>query len=153
MNRFWWLSDIERCSGIRWLAWDRMCCPKKFGGMGFKRVREFNIALLGKQLWRLLTVPHSFVAKLLKARYFNSCSVLNAELGNNPSYVWRSILSARDLINSVGVLKVGNGVSINIWDDPWLPEIGCTKIKTARVQGLEGANIRSLMTVDQNEWD
>lgn len=68
----------------------------QFGGMGFKRIKEFNIALLGKQIWRLLTVPDSFVARLLKARYFRSGSILNASLGNNPSYVWRSILAAKD---------------------------------------------------------
>lgn len=115
MNKFWWLSNMEKSSGIRWLAWDKMCSPKKFGGMGFKQIKEFNIALLGKQIWRLLTVPHSFVARMLKARYFPACSVLNAGLGNNPSYVWRSVLAARDPIISGSIIKVGDGTSINIW--------------------------------------
>lgn len=67
--------------------------------------------------------------------------------------MYGSILTARELIVSGSILKVGNGVSINIWDDPWIPEIGCTKIQTAKVQGLEEAKVRSLMSMDQNEWD
>lgn len=115
-----------------------MCFPKKFGGMGFKRIREFNIALLGKQIWRILTVPQSFVARLLKARYFPSCSILNAGLGRNPSFVWRSILASKNLIGMGSVLKVGNGETINIWDDPWIPETGSTIVFTPIMQGLEG---------------
>ncbi|XP_019188791.1 PREDICTED: uncharacterized protein LOC109183030 [Ipomoea nil] len=48
MNRYWW-GQSGSDSSIHWLAWDRMCTPKNFGGMGFKRLHEFNLALLGKQ--------------------------------------------------------------------------------------------------------
>ncbi|XP_074374297.1 putative mitochondrial protein AtMg00310 [Apium graveolens] len=136
---------MDKNYDIRWMAWDRMCYPKKFGGMGFKRVREFNIALLGKQVWRLLAVLQSFVARLLKARYFPSSLVLSAGLGNNPSFVWRSILAAKDLIEVGSILKVGNGESINIWNDPWIPEIGSTKILTNTMQGLEEEKVAGLL--------
>lgn len=48
MNKFWWLSDVEKSKGIRWMSWSKMCYPKKNGGMGFKRIQEFNLAMLGK---------------------------------------------------------------------------------------------------------
>ncbi|XP_019173822.1 PREDICTED: uncharacterized protein LOC109169394 [Ipomoea nil] len=67
MNRYWWGRAGDE-GGIHWLAWDRMCKPKKFGGMRFKRLREFNLALLGKQGWRLLTNPCSLMARVFKAR-------------------------------------------------------------------------------------
>lgn len=44
-----------------------MCIPKKYGGLGFKDLRAFNLAMLGKQAWRFLTRPHSLVARLYKA--------------------------------------------------------------------------------------
>lgn len=37
MNKFWWLSNVEN-KGIRWMCWDRLCAPKKFGGMGFRTI-------------------------------------------------------------------------------------------------------------------
>lgn len=92
MNRFWWPADIDRNKGIRWMASNKMCYPKKYGGMGFKRIREFNMAMLVKKAWRILSEPNSFFARLLKARYFQRSQFAEARLGNNPSYVWRSIM-------------------------------------------------------------
>ncbi|VFQ64823.1 unnamed protein product [Cuscuta campestris] len=62
--------------GIHWMAWDRLCVPKKFGGLGFKDLRAFNLALLGKQGWRFLTDPQSLVARIYKARIGNGANTL-----------------------------------------------------------------------------
>ncbi|XP_019197378.1 PREDICTED: uncharacterized protein LOC109191249 [Ipomoea nil] len=47
MNRYWWDSGTDR--RIHWKAWDKLCVPKKYGGLGFKELRAFNLAMLGKQ--------------------------------------------------------------------------------------------------------
>lgn len=142
---------MDKSKTIRWMTWERMCFPKKIGGMGIRRISEFNIALLGKQIWRVLTVPQSFVARLLKARYFPQTSILNAGVGNNPSYVWRSILAAKKLIETGSIMKVGNGSSISIWDDPWIPELGSTKVSTTMLPGLESAKVNSLFQINSKE--
>ncbi|XP_019171157.1 PREDICTED: uncharacterized protein LOC109166713 [Ipomoea nil] len=66
MNRYWWGTGTDR--GIHWKAWDKLCIPKKHGGLGFKDLRAFNLAMLGKQAWRLLTNTDSLVARVYKAR-------------------------------------------------------------------------------------
>ena len=48
MNSFWWGSKGDK-GGIKWMAWDRMCAHKSIDGMGFRKIHEFNIAMLGKQ--------------------------------------------------------------------------------------------------------
>ncbi|XP_019170994.1 PREDICTED: uncharacterized protein LOC109166499 [Ipomoea nil] len=65
MNRYWWEKSTT-VDGIHWMAWDRMCVPKKYGGMGFKKLHEFNLTLLGKQACRLLTKPDSLMARILR---------------------------------------------------------------------------------------
>ncbi|XP_019192732.1 PREDICTED: uncharacterized protein LOC109187030 [Ipomoea nil] len=67
MNRFWWRNRRDG-GGIHWMAWDKLSKPKKFGGLGFKDLRAFNLAMLGKQGWRFLTNPQSLVARVYKAR-------------------------------------------------------------------------------------
>lgn len=61
---------------------------EKFGDIGFRKIKEFNLAMLGKQALRVMTEPHSFIDKLTKSLYFPSCSVGKPPLGGKPSYVW-----------------------------------------------------------------
>ncbi|XP_019179273.1 PREDICTED: uncharacterized protein LOC109174494 [Ipomoea nil] len=96
MNRYWWGSGGER--GIHWKAWDKLCVPMKFGGLGFKDLKSFNLAMLGKQACRFLTNPSSLVAKVYKARYFPATSFIDAKVGSCPSYAWRSIMAAHDMV-------------------------------------------------------
>jgi len=39
----------------------------------------------------------------------------------SPSYGWRSICSARSLVNKGLIKRVGSGASISIWKDLWIP--------------------------------
>lgn len=117
---FWWGMEKGK-KNIHWKAWDFLCKPKCIGGMGFRKLCTFNKALLAKQLWRLIRNPESMVSKVLKARYFKHVDVLNAPLGTNPSYVWRSLLWSRDLIEKGLCWRVGNGTQISVLRDKWLP--------------------------------
>jgi hypothetical protein len=39
-----------------------MCLPKAQGGLGFQDMMLFDIAMLGKQRWRLMVNPDSLCA-------------------------------------------------------------------------------------------
>lgn len=62
---------------------------KSRGGMGFKSLFGFNIALLGKQVWKCIEQPELLVSRILKARYFAGVHVLNAGRGQGSSFVWQ----------------------------------------------------------------
>ncbi|CAH9082545.1 unnamed protein product [Cuscuta epithymum] len=61
MNAFWWRGHAFKVKGIRWKTRGDLCSPKSKGGIGFRKLREFNIAMFGKQVWRMLRNPNSLV--------------------------------------------------------------------------------------------
>ena len=91
-----------------------MTAYKSVGGFSFRKIHEFNVAMLGKQAWRFLTESNSLVARVFKARYFPSCSFLEAQLGYNPSYIWRSVMVAQQLIHNGVRWKIGLILSYQI---------------------------------------
>lgn len=55
---------------------------KDLGGLGFRNFKEFNMALLAKQLWHLLSQPNLLMSKVLKSKYFLNGGLLNTEAKN-----------------------------------------------------------------------
>ena len=95
--------------------------------------------MLGKQGWRLLSEPTSLMARIFKARYYLNTSFLEANLGSNPSYVWRSVLAVQGLIHSGVRWRIGKGDRVNIWLKPWLSDKANPFVETIIVTGLEHA--------------
>ena len=98
-----------------------MCKSKMNGGIGFRNLQAFNLAMLAKQGWRLISNPNSLVAQIYKARYYQRGDVFQAKLGFSPSYTWRSIFNGLEVVKRGTRWRVGNGERILIWEDKWLP--------------------------------
>ena len=88
--------------------------------MGFGDIQAFNLAMLAKQAWRLIHHTHFLFYQVYKARYFPNCSFMEADLGHNPSYVWWSLMAAREVIKEGSRWRVGNGVQIEARSGKWL---------------------------------
>ncbi|KAL5581006.1 hypothetical protein UlMin_013448 [Ulmus minor] len=105
-----------------------MCNSKEIGGLGFRDLRCFNQALLAKQGWRLIRKPDSLVARVLKACYFPSGDFLNARKGSKASFVWRSIIWGREVIEKGSRWRIGLGLNIDVIQDRWVPNPPMFKI-------------------------
>ena len=68
------------------MIWKKLCKSKLYGGMRFRNLEAFNLALLAKQEWQILSNPNSLMARVYKAKYFPYDDILNAKFGSNPSY-------------------------------------------------------------------
>jgi hypothetical protein len=119
MAKFWWSSSLDRKS-LHWISWSKFVTPKIKGGIGFRDLHLFNLALLGKQGWRFMINPNSLCARVLKARYFPECDFMQATVPRSASATWRAIVAGREAVQ-VGLIKrVGSGNSISIWEDKWI---------------------------------
>lgn len=135
IGRYWW-SQQDKIHKIHWLSWEKLSRPKKKGGLGFRDLHLFNQAMLARQAWRLLTCPDNLCAKVLKAKYYPDNSLLQCQVRGGISYSWRSILFGLELLREGIIWRVGNGSSINIWHDPWLPRGTTRRPATPRRNSL-----------------
>ncbi|CAJ2636059.1 unnamed protein product [Trifolium pratense] len=153
LNSFWWGHSGNNGRGLHWLSWERLSVSKDYGGMGFKNLQAFNMAMLGKQAWNLITRPSNLVTKLLKAKYFPNCDFFESSIGHNPSYVWRSIWSSKSLVKGGCRWTIGTGEHINIWEQHWLKE-GMPLTTPYDMQRFgDITKVKDLMLINSKTWD
>ena len=145
--KYWW-GQTSNENKIHWINWQRLYGPKKKGGMSFRDINAFNLALLAKQAWRLIHQQNSLFFRVYKTQYFPGVPFLEVDLGSNPSYVWRSLLQARDVILEGSAWKVGSGSLVDIATHNWLPRPPCFRREGPRPQ-----KVRELVDVDTGQWD
>nr|XP_027100870.1 uncharacterized protein LOC113719906 [Coffea arabica] len=131
MANFWW-GESNGKNKIHWISWERMAWEKKAGGLGFKDLEAFNQALLGKQMWRLITRPNLLVTKVLKAKYFPKEFILHCSPTKNASWFWQGLMGARSLLNEGLIRRIGNGRSTSIWEHKWIPDTTTGRPTTSR---------------------
>ena len=120
--------------------------------MGFKDLEKFNDIMLAKQVWRLLRDQNSLFFRVFKAKYFPRGLVLEATTATG-SYAWQCIMKARKVISNGMRWRIGDGKSIDLYCDNWLPGGGSSKIISPRVPELEGAKVSALISQDTGTWD
>ncbi|KAB2599976.1 ribonuclease H protein [Pyrus ussuriensis x Pyrus communis] len=80
------------------MAWNKVVKNKVSGGLGFKEIIAFNLAMLAKVGWRLICNPDSLLARVLQAKYYPTMSFTDAPVGRNGRCIqivkdpWLSIL-------------------------------------------------------------
>ncbi|XP_059639320.1 uncharacterized protein LOC132281653 [Cornus florida] len=117
----WW-SGEEKSHKIKWISWDSICDSKANGGLGFKDIEAFNLVFLAKMAWRMEMGDDSLLFKSFKMKYFKHCNFVDAPNKPRSSWVWKSILSAQNVIKKGMKWCLGNASRINCWQDNWLPD-------------------------------
>jgi ribonuclease HI len=148
---FWW-GDDEESNKMHWYAWWKMCYPKSEGGMGFRDFHSFNLAMLAKQVWRLIKEPDSLCAKVLRAKYYPDGNIFRAGPKAGSSFTWQSILAGLTTFKRGFIWRVGNGEKINIWSDPWVPASADFKVISPR-RGTVLTKVNDLIDPYTGAWD
>ena len=126
---------------------------KKDGGMGFRDLRSFNLAMLAKQGWRLLQEEDSLVYGCFKAKYFPRSSFLEDSDVPNSSFVWKSLLAAQPLLKKGSCWRVGNGTSIRILHEKWIPNHPSNQVLQQPPEMDGEWRVNELIDETRHDWD
>jgi hypothetical protein len=86
--------------------------------------------------------------KVLPEQFF-----LTAQLGRAPSLAWRSIHTVRGVLEGGLRWRVGNGESIHIWGDKWLPSSLNFQVQSPVNTINPNARVCSLINQETRWWD
>lgn len=119
MAGFLWKGRLDR-SGAS-VAWADVCYPKEEGGLGIKRIKEWNKAATLKHLWNLLSRRQSVWGMWIHTYLLKGQSIWQIQIPSKPTWVWRKILQSREWCRGDFTAKIGNGRHTSLWHDYWLP--------------------------------
>lgn len=150
-RKFLW-NKVDKSHYLARLSWDRICSPTGKGGLGFRRLHNWNLAFMAKLGWMILKNETKFWVRILKARYWEKGSFLSAVAKNHHSPIWRDILKGRELLEKGLVRRIGNGRSTSIWYHWWVGE--------GPLVDVMGSNIPEFMShwqvsniIKRDRWD
>ncbi|KAK3188397.1 hypothetical protein Dsin_027958 [Dipteronia sinensis] len=124
---------------------------KDVGGLGFRDLLIFNKALIAKQCWKLISRPNSLTARVLKGCYYPNTSFLVAKPLPSGSMIWKGLIWGRDIIEAGSRWRIGNGSSVKIYGDRWLPRP--VTFKTVSPQILDEHTTVSDLFISPGVWD
>jgi hypothetical protein len=149
-NQWWGVENGKK--KLHWRSWAWLSTPKALGSMGFHDLGLFNQAMLAKQGWRLLTVPGSLCARVLKGRYFPETDFWHATKPRSASYTWRSILYGRNLLFQGVRWGIGDGKSVKILTDNWIPRFPPELLRPLSPIP-NSATVHCLMNEEEGTWN
>lgn len=144
MARFWWGNDQGE-TRMHWKKWEDIADRKENGGLGFRDLLCFNEALLAKQVWRLITCPNLLVSKVMKNRYFPNSNIFQSKVKAGASWIWQSLHSSIKLLESGIWKQVGDGSTVEIWEDRWLDISKNGRISSPKPNGYQLTKVSSLI--------
>jgi hypothetical protein len=149
--RYWWNNQEDK-NKCHWVSWEQLSRSKDDGGLGFRDLHIFNMAMLARQGWRMLQSQDSLCCQVLKALYYPNTSILEAVPKDGMSYTWRSILRGVELLKQGIIWRIGTGEEVDAFDDPWIPR-GSTR--RPRTHNILNEKMRVCDLIDQTTvtWD
>ncbi|GJZ38019.1 RNA-directed DNA polymerase, eukaryota, reverse transcriptase zinc-binding domain protein [Tanacetum coccineum] len=123
---FFWGGNKDK-NKMAWVKWPIILNSFDKGGLNIGSLKAFNLALLQKWRWRLLSSPNALWVQVIKAYHgqeggfdTNGCSFKG---------IWANIVGTSNFLHSKGIIlsntfrfKAGCGTRIRFWKDIWVGE-------------------------------
>ncbi|KAK2634118.1 hypothetical protein Ddye_028910 [Dipteronia dyeriana] len=148
MHRDFLWGNTTNTNMIHLVNWDTICLPKCHGGLGIKKTKLMNQALLAKASWRLFQNEKSLWTKMLIDKYGKENLLANfvTNKSNICSSIWWGFSFGAKLLVKGVKWRVVNGNQVAFWLDDWVPgiEFGVfmqRELKVGLTKSFGGAHI------------
>ena len=82
---------------------------------------QLNNAFLAKLAWMVATKRDSLCMQILREKYKIKHDWLRFDPPRSASPIWKAIEQAKSIIVKGACYLIGDGSSIDVWQDPWVP--------------------------------
>ncbi|XP_062118209.1 uncharacterized protein LOC133831814 [Humulus lupulus] len=102
------LRDVEAlCRSFLWkgssdthshglIAWDHLCLSKTAGGLGFRRILDWNEAAIGKYVWDIAKKKDNLFVKWINSVYIANRSWWDYSCPLDCSWYWKRIVAVKE---------------------------------------------------------
>ena len=101
--------------------WSTVCTPLSSSGLGIRNLRTFNVALLGKWLWRFGQERDPLWRLVIEVKYGcdwgGSCSTIFS--GPYGVSLWKNIRRGWHSLSRFIMYEIGDGSKVQFWLDCW----------------------------------
>ncbi|XP_074288169.1 uncharacterized protein LOC141613335 [Silene latifolia] len=92
---------LVQSEGPALVAWDAICRPFNQGGLGIKKLYDWNIAALGKYVWWIEQKADHLWVKWVHSIYIKRCTWKEYEPSINSSWAWRKICQVKTILHQL----------------------------------------------------
>ncbi|KAL5563053.1 hypothetical protein UlMin_032800 [Ulmus minor] len=152
IRTFWWGYSSNGRNSLCLKAWDAICKPKSCGGLGFRRMKDVNAAILSNWGRKILSGVSSICLSILRARYLHHSCLFDAQTKAGDSPFWKSVLASVSLLKEGACYLIGDGCSIDPWKDPWVPYAENFRPNLISEAGVANGRVKDFF-LSQGVWD
>lgn len=110
------------------VSWDKMCRPKKLGGLEFRKTEATNKAFLSRLAWRVMSEEENLWIEVVRSKYLRKENCMERKVLNTDSWAWKKISKSKELLRKDIRWKLGNVKTINFWTNQWCGDESLLKL-------------------------
>ncbi|XP_075648654.1 uncharacterized protein LOC142619443 [Castanea sativa] len=101
--------------------WSSVCTPLSLGGLGIRNLRTFNVALLGKRLWRFGQERDALWRQVIEVKYDCDWGGWCSSSFSGPYGVslWKNIRRGWHSLSRFIMYDIEDGLKVMFWLDHW----------------------------------
>nr|GEZ94097.1 hypothetical protein [Tanacetum cinerariifolium] len=154
MRDFLWNFGVFK-RGKSLINWKSVCKLKVEGGLCIKSLDSWNIALMSKHIWNVITNKESLWVRWVNTYRLKGRSFWDIPEKEGSCWTWKKILKIRWLIEEHIFHKIGDGRNTSLWFENWHPICPLSNFISKRMIASSGLNLQSKVAdvIKNGEWN